>query len=512
MGQGHGAAESSDVLVFALSMGSVRSPVCQAELRYARALGIPVLPVQVGILDERRITSIAPPQVVDYRRRDLDSALGLVSAVALIESQPRRRPNPPPPRPPAPFAYLSAFARRVEAVEITREDQLAIVDEVGRRLSEEGDAVARRDLLGLLHKLRERPEILLRIVQEIDEILAGADPESLAHRTAASPASPAPADRDVRFTAYPPQAVRPDHRHPLLVFAHVAGAFVGRDGVTIQATEEVDRQARGILGAAFARQGIATADSSAELPRGAELSVKPWLEGGEFDPPRARLRWEGPVHRVEFLLRVREPLRDRRLRGGVQVFLNEVLLIAHLTFTVQAGAAVVPGQPDPVPVSARQYRRIFASYSHRDREIVERVSAAVSALGDRYLIDVDELRSGEEWAPRLAELIDQADVFQLFWSQNSMRSPFVRREWEHALTLGRQGFIRPVYWENPRPEDRASGLPPEPLERIQFSRLPSEAVRAAPARQVLRPAMVVTVAVVIAVLVLAVVVLAVSRP
>ena len=38
---------------------------------------------------------------------------------------------------------------------------------------------------------------------------------------------------------------------------------------------------------------------------------------------------------------------------------------------------------------------------------------------------------------RLLELIDEADIFQLFWSSNSMRSEYVRREWEHALALGR---------------------------------------------------------------------------
>ena len=43
------------------------------------------------------------------------------------------------------------------------------------------------------------------------------------------------------------------------------------------------------------------------------------------------------------------------------------------------------------------------------------------------------------------------DVFQLFWSSNSMHSDFVRQEWEHALRLNRPHFIRPTYWEEPMP-------------------------------------------------------------
>ena len=44
--------------------------------------------------------------------------------------------------------------------------------------------------------------------------------------------------------------------------------------------------------------------------------------------------------------------------------------------------------------------------------------------------DAIALRSGEIWNDRLLQLIDGTDVFQLFWSTNSMRSPFVRRESE----------------------------------------------------------------------------------
>jgi hypothetical protein len=119
----------------------------------------------------------------------------------------------------------------------------------------------------------------------------------------------------------------------------------------------------------------------------------------------------------------------------------------------------------------RRYRRIFPSYSRHDVEIVRRVRAAAAALGDTYLLDVDTLRAGERWQPRLAELIAEADVFQLFWSHHSMRSPHVRTEWEHALGLGRDGFVRPVYWEHPRPTDPALGLPPAALDRLHFHQL-----------------------------------------
>jgi hypothetical protein len=81
--------------------------------------------------------------------------------------------------------------------------------------------------------------------------------------------------------------------------------------------------------------------------------------------------------------------------------------------------------------------------------------------------DVLDLRAGEVWNTRLCELIESADVFQLFWSRNSMDSPFVRQEWEHALRIPKPDFVRPVYWEQPFPT--REGLPPEGLARLHFA-------------------------------------------
>jgi predicted thioredoxin/glutaredoxin len=79
--------------------------------------------------------------------------------------------------------------------------------------------------------------------------------------------------------------------------------------------------------------------------------------------------------------------------------------------------------------------------------------------------DVKELRCGQEWQPEILELIKEADVFHLFWSYASEKSPYVEKEWKEALKQARKNFIRPVYWEVPPPE-----RPPE-LKGIQFTEL-----------------------------------------
>ena len=94
-----------------------------------------------------------------------------------------------------------------------------------------------------------------------------------------------------------------------------------------------------------------------------------------------------------------------------------------------------------------------------------------AALGDRYLRDAVHLRAGEMWSEQLQELIREAQVFQLFWSSNSMRSQFVRHEWEYALSLWRPNFVRPTYWEEPLPETPDKSLPSKELRRLHFQRI-----------------------------------------
>jgi serine/threonine kinase PknH len=51
-----------EVFIFALSQNSIESKPCQAELQYAQAHGLPVLPVQVGLVDSMSLNPLATVQ------------------------------------------------------------------------------------------------------------------------------------------------------------------------------------------------------------------------------------------------------------------------------------------------------------------------------------------------------------------------------------------------------------------------------------------------------------------
>jgi hypothetical protein len=161
----------------------------------------------------------------------------------------------------------------------------------------------------------------------------------------------------------------------------------------------------------------------------------------------------------------------------VTVYLGTIIL-AEIPLTLTVGDASTTGRSELTPQSARPYRRIFASYSHRDRAVAEEFAAYARAVGDRYQMDVVDLRSGESWQPALESLIREADVFQLFWSWNAIESPYVRREWEYALQLGRPSFVRPVYWDDPMP--RRGDMPPSALLDLHFESVRPHAAVTAP--------------------------------
>jgi IstB-like ATP binding protein/TIR domain-containing protein len=213
------------------------------------------------------------------------------------------------------------------------------------------------------------------------------------------------------------------------------------------------------------------------------------VEGVDFTPRLQTFEWQEDVHQQNFQLKARSYTEGRVLRGQLTVYLGAFILAdIDLTFRVDnAGqppptptfhlvalrgtSPASPGSPEwgLAPVTADPYQRIFASYSHKDLAIVRQIEGGVKSLGHFYLRDRLALRSGEQWEARLPELIDEADVFQLFWSSNSMRSEYVRREYEHALVLRRPlGFIRPTYWEVPMPRSANPRLPPDALAALHF--------------------------------------------
>jgi hypothetical protein len=278
--------------------------------------------------------------------------------------------------------------------------------------------------------------------------------------------------KDVQFTVYRPGEVRPETWYPLLAFAHLREKPI--DGPTDEPDpfREVKLQAQKILSEQFDHYRDTTQDSAQPIPAAGIITFLPEMPGVEFNPPRRSFLWHEAVHREEFRLRASAEAVGRIAVGRMSVFAGSILVAEiSLSLRVNNEASETFRKEQLQADSGGPYRKIFASYSHWDAAIVEQFENYAKALGDDYVRDVVHLRAGEQWDDRLGKMIADADVFQLFWSRNSMHSRFVTQEWEHALSLNRNNFIRPVYWEVPMPQNEAEGLPPEHLRRIHFQRI-----------------------------------------
>ncbi|HEX8071097.1 MAG TPA: TIR domain-containing protein [Pyrinomonadaceae bacterium] len=329
-------------------------------------------------------------------------------------------------------------------------------------------SVRRRE--SLQRKLERVRPPRVQITDDV-EVGQGAKGESRS-ATEAGSQQPLYADENVQFTVYRPEVVAPGRWYTMLAFAHLSERRADAAADEPDPLAEVERIAARVLADEPAKYKSVRQDSAQAVPRKGELTFVPVIEGCEFNPPSQSFFWQKSVHKVEFELCAAAALDGRAARGRLTVFLGS-LILADVPLTLRVDAARAQAAPaSPVAAaSAQPYRKIFASYSHRDREIVEQIEHHIQVLGDKYLRDVTELRAGQDWQRWMRDAIREADVFQLFWSHNAMRSTYVRAEWEYALALARPNFVRPIYWETPLPESPAENLPPAELRRLHFQHL-----------------------------------------
>ena len=140
-----------DVFIFALSQNSIESRPCQAELQYAQALGLPILPVQVGPVDSMQLNPLATVQAIDYRHPTPDTGMRLIAALHGERARRQPLPSPLPDEPAVPFEYLIRLYTIIAGPDqLSPRDQAALVAQLQVGLREDGQhEAARKDIVML---------------------------------------------------------------------------------------------------------------------------------------------------------------------------------------------------------------------------------------------------------------------------------------------------------------------------------------------------------------------------
>jgi hypothetical protein len=177
----------TDVFVFAVSAGSADSRACLSELRYAEALGKPVVPVTV----ERNFTeSLLPPslaqiQRVDYTSQDKQAFATLLRAFSTLPAAPPL-PEELPEAPPVPASYLFDLKTAIGEpghMEASRQEEL--LAELRGRLN---SGHSHDDVLALTQRFRQRDDLLLRVDRQLTEFEA--ELRASGQPSGAAPAAP----------------------------------------------------------------------------------------------------------------------------------------------------------------------------------------------------------------------------------------------------------------------------------------------------------------------------------
>lgn len=284
----------------------------------------------------------------------------------------------------------------------------------------------------------------------------------VAHRYDISKTAP------INFTAFYPTQLKLGEWHTLIAYAHKPDAL---KSIKYDYQARLDPKTKNI------RQS--SAKSNVAIARGVEVVIVPEMPGCRFNPSQASFLWIEDWHRVEFRMQASPEVSGFKLdvlNKGRLAFYVGPILIAEIKFSAHILKTADESKADHLDGQATTdpYQAIFVSYSHKDKYIVGQLEKTYEVLGFQYLRDVRILRSGELWNATLLKKIDEADIFQLCWSNASKRSTYVEQEWRHALSLNRPSFIRPVYWRKPLPD------PPLELEAIHFAYLELRGLRPQP--------------------------------
>ncbi len=215
---------SCDVFIVALSNNWLQSKPSQAELRYARALNRPILPVRVGDIDSMRVNPLASLQIIDYREPTVDAGIQLVTAVHALQSKPVPLPDPLPEEPPVPFGYITRLGDTLAEKELSPQQQTQLLIELRQGLDEDGDdPSARGDIGQLLRMLRLRHDVTYRTRTEIDNVLAEIEAKDGSPAAAATQKTQAPASGPPQPDAAAPTSGPPEAAAPTVVAAGAGG-------------------------------------------------------------------------------------------------------------------------------------------------------------------------------------------------------------------------------------------------------------------------------------------------
>jgi hypothetical protein len=172
-----------------------------------------------------------------------------------------------------------------------------------------------------------------------------------------------------------------------------------------------------------------------DLAIGASVGVALDVRGAAFDGAIQRQIWTGAP--LFFGFDGEADAEAKQATFIARVFINDAQ-IGMIAFVRPISGPAKQAADYGDKARMKRHKRVFLSYSSKDREVVAAIATAYESAGVPHFWDRASLKSGEEWSPRLRREIERADLFHLCWSKAAAESEWVEKEAEYALTRRRR--------------------------------------------------------------------------
>jgi hypothetical protein len=180
--------------------------------------------------------------------------------------------------------------------------------------------------------------------------------------------------------------------------------------------------------------------SIGDVALGASIGIALEVRGAACDGALQRRTWAGEP--IDFSFSVEADPSVKQVVLLARVFINDAQ-IGVLAFTRNVSGPAKKPHSLGDRVRLKRHKRVFLSYSSKDRETVATIATAYQMAGVDHFWDRTSLKSGETWHPRLRREIDRADLFHLCWSRAAAESEWVKKEAEHAITRRKRHSGKP---------------------------------------------------------------------
>ena len=173
------------------------------------------------------------------------------------------------------------------------------------------------------------------------------------------------------------------------------------------------------------------------------------------------LMWNGIFSECTFDIFIPDDYEKKQILLKGRIYRNQAVLTdIKLILSVEAE------KDQDIDVTKCELCSAFVSYASQDRKkVVARIQGIQAARKDMDIfLDVEKLRCGELWEPRLYYEIDNRNIFYLFWSSNAEKSEWVKKELDYALEVKGIDAVEPIPLE---PPDVC--FPPEALKAKHFN-------------------------------------------